>query len=321
MRMPKAVWVLGAGGLVGKAVVSRFADRAFVGQRYAWLDLDQIREQFAEDAGRFAEFASNRSDGSWGIVWVAGRGIVGATREDLSRETLALQMLIEVLQANRPAGAGTIFFASSAGATYAGSSGVPFTEHTQAVATSAYGEEKLAQEDVVTAAVRGGAFDAGVIGRIANVYGVGQDLAKPQGLITHLCLAAAKRTSVNLFVPLDTRRHYIDARDVAAQVEESLDAAAGEGAGSCRVKIITSGESITVGEVVRTVRRVARRPVRVATGLDARAPLQASDLRLHSVVWPEIGTGESVGLPVGVYGVMRDIDARFASGSLADGTH
>jgi UDP-glucose 4-epimerase len=315
--MPDAVWVLGAGGLVGTAVVRRLGNAAFVGERYAWQEPEQIREQFDADATRFAVRVDAIDHiSSWGIVWVAGRGIVGASRNELAQETSALQALIGAVAAHRPSGYGSVFFASSAGATYAGSLGSPFTERTEPVATSAYGEEKLAQEAVIARAVEAGVFDVGVIGRIANVYGVGQDLAKPQGLITHLCLAAAKRTSVNLFVPLDTRRHYIDARDVADQIGGSLDRAAVEAPGTCRIKIISSGEPVTVGEVVRTVRRVARRPVRVATGLDARAPLQASDLRLRSVVWPDIGAASSVGLPVGIYGVMRDIDAQFATGSL-----
>ena len=73
---------------------------------------------------------------------------------------------------------------------------------------------------------------------------------------------------------------------------------------------------MTVGEVVATVRRVARRPVRVATGIDGRAVFQASDLRLSSRIWPEIGCTNEIGFPVGVHGVMRDIDSRFAAGDL-----
>jgi UDP-glucose 4-epimerase len=318
--MPDAIWVIGAGGLVGKAAVRRFGDAAFVGERYAWQESEQIRNQFDADAKRLAaRFDATDDVSSWAVVWVAGRGLVGASRVGLVQETSMLQALIDAVAANRPSGHGSVFFASSAGATYAGSVGSPFTEHTQPVATSAYGEEKLAQEAVISRAVDARVFNVGVIGRIANVYGVGQDLAKPQGLVTHLCLAAAKRTSVNLFVPLDTRRHYIDARDVAEQIAVSLDRVAAEVPGTCQVKIISSGEPVTVGEVVRTVRLVARRPVRVATGLDARAPLQASDLRLHSVIWPDIGAVPSVRLPVGVYGVMRDIDAQFATGTLGGG--
>jgi len=315
--MSEAIWVVGAGGLVGQAVVRDCGDRAFVGQRYRWQDAEHLADQFVEDAECFSQCLHGIGDtATWSVIWVAGRGIVGASEADLARETGALRDLVASVGRYRPAGRGSVFFASSAGATYAGSAGSPYTEHTQPVATSAYGAEKLVQESVIEAAVRSGVFDAGVIGRIANVYGAGQDLAKPQGLITHLCLAAVKRTSVNLFVPLDTRRHYIESRDVASQITASLCAAADDPVGTCRVKIISTGESVTVGEVVRTVRRVARRPVRVATGLDARAPLQASDLRLRSEVWPEIGSHGAIGLPVGVHGVMRDIDARFASGQL-----
>ena len=317
--MRESVWTVGAGGLLGQSVVATLGPKTFASQKYSWLDLPQLSGQFSHDAQRFStSIGQQDSIPSWAILWVAGRGIVGASRGDLEQETHALRALIQSVQANRPAGRGTVFFASSAGAVYAGSAHPPFTESSDPVATSDYGHVKLEQEGVIATAVSDGIFDVGVIGRIANVYGAGQNLIKPQGLVTHLCLAAAKRTSVNLFVPLDTRRHYIDARDAASQILASCDAVQCEPDGTCRVKIISAGTSVTVGEVVATVRRVARRPVRVATGIDGRAVFQASDLRLSSQIWPEIGCANEIGLPVGVYGVMRDIDSRFAGGILVD---
>ncbi len=316
---PDPCWVLGSGGLLGQAIVRRLGSRSFVGQRYSWADVSMLSTQFEHDVQTFRRRVEqmSHSDGTWGVIWACGRGMVGASQIDLAQESMILNAFLKALQQNRPLGRGVLFFASSAGAVYAGSRNPPFTESTIPVATSAYGEEKLLQENTVQSCVTDGLFSQAVIGRIANLYGVGQDLTKPQGLITHLCLAAAKRTTVNLFVSLDTRRHYIESSDAAEQIVASLARAAKCPTGTCQVKIISNGDAVTVGGLVRTVRRVARRPVRVASGLDARSTLQPMDLRLKSEVWSSSRASCGIPLIIGVSGVMRDIDARIATGSLA----
>ncbi len=320
--MSSRVWILGAGGLVGSALCNTFGGRVHLGGPYTWGDLGTLEAQFDRDAASFAHLVAESSIDAteptgWTIVWVAGRGVVGATAEDLAVETTTLSSLLKAIATHLPARNTAFFFASSAGATFAGSINPPFTEATEARSTSAYGDAKLEQEAVVRKAVISSGIGRAVIGRIANVYGAGQDLTKPQGLVTHLCLAAAERTSINLFVPLDTRRHYIDVRDVARQVGECCDRVRREPLGTCRLKLITSENSSTIGDVVRVVRCVARRPVRVATGLDTRASLQASDLRLRSYVWPEIPSFQQIELPIGAHSVMRDIDKQFAAGRLS----
>ena len=304
-------WIVGAGGMVGKAVASHVGER-FLGQVYPWGDDSGVADAFREDARRFVKATGERP---WRIFWVAGRGVVGASKSDLDSESRALQLLVDAVSEAQPRRRGVMVFASSAGAVYAGSSVSPSTEATETVSQSAYGDAKLEQEAVVRASSGAGVFSRTVIARISNVYGPGQDAQKPQGLITHLCRAVVMRGTVNLYVPIDTRRHYIDADDAAVQLVACADRAAAIGEGAVVVKIITSGPSVTVGELVSTVHQVAGRPIRVSRGMDARASFQPVDLRLRSKVWSDIGDQQGTSLVVGIDRVLRSIECSFAQGS------
>ena len=48
-----------------------------------------------------------------------------------------------------------------------------------------------------------------LVGRIANLYGPGQNLAKPQGLVSQLCLANLTGQPLSIYVSLDTLRDYL----------------------------------------------------------------------------------------------------------------
>ena len=123
----------------------------------------------------------------------------------------------------RPGRGHGLFLASSAGGVYAGSTGAPFTEHTPPAPISPYGLAKLRSEEVATAfAVRTGT--ALLVGRLANLYGPGQDLDKPQGLISQLCRAQLTRQPLSVYVSLDTRRDYLFVDDAAAMAVSALGA-------------------------------------------------------------------------------------------------
>ena len=91
----------------------------------------------------------------------------------------------------------------------------PFTEHTEPAPISPYGRAKLRSEEIATAfAVR--TSTALLVGRLANLYGPGQNLDKPQGLISQLCRAQLTRQPLSVSVPLDTMRDYLFVDDAAA---------------------------------------------------------------------------------------------------------
>jgi len=179
----------------------------------------------------------------------------------------------------------SLFFASSAGAVYAGSATPPFTEEDQPSPLSPYGVAKLQAEARLAELKAVGVRVA--VARIANLYGPGQDITKPQGLITQLCLASLLGLPVNIYVSLDTLRDYLHVDDAAVRCVEFADAVA-QGDPDAVTKIIASGRSISVGALIGEANRIFRRRVPVVLAASPFGRQQARDLRLRSVVYPEL---------------------------------
>ena len=113
-----------------------------------------------------------------------------------------------------------MFLASSVGGLYAGNKGPPFCEEFSAP-ISPYGWAKLEQESLA----RQWSMETGTplfVGRLSNLYGPGQKLSKPQGLISQMCLRIVARQALVLYVPLDTIRDYLFAKDAGRLVADGL---------------------------------------------------------------------------------------------------
>ena len=207
--------------------------------------------------------------------------MVGSSQAELDAEIAVLEGFLTRWDP-RPAGNG-FFLASSAGGVYAGSSGPPFTEHTEPAPISAYGRAKLRSEEIATEfAVR--TSTALLVGRLANLYGPGQNLDKPQGLVSQLCLAQLTRQPLSVYVPLDTMRDYLFVDDAAAMAVAGLGAVTPSGRRA--LKVLASERSTTVGAVLGDLHRVTRRRPPVVLGVSPRSRYQVRDIRLRSVAWP-----------------------------------
>ncbi len=175
---------------------------------------------------------------------------------------------------------------------------------------SAYGELKLRQEQLAIDYLTG--LVPVTIGRISNLYGPGQNLAKLQGLISRLALSAVTRQPINIFVPLDTIRDYVFADDAAMAVIHAATRARLHQSEQPAIEVIASGQAATVGQLIRTMDQVARRKVPVALGMHPSAAAQAADLRMQPTHKPETITP----LPAGIKAVYLDILARVQRESL-----
>lgn len=305
MTTEPAAWVIGAGGLVGGAVAAAVPG-AHASRSLPWGDPAALTDAFCDEARSFALPAAEA--GGWLVYWAAGVGFVGTAGDVLDQEAASLSAFLKAITAQRPPGPGCLVLISSAGAVYAGCRSGPFTESTPPMAMSGYGESKLLQEELAAAA--GNALGVPVlVTRIANVYGQRQDVRKQQGLISHLCRSAVTGQPLNLYVPLDTMRHYVFATDVGIALYAAGLRAWQQQGTTPTVKIISGGPSTTVGQVVNVVRRVARHPLRVSYGADPSGALQPPDLRLRSEVWTDLD-GE-VGRTDLVAGVKHVYDAMF----------
>jgi UDP-glucose 4-epimerase len=319
-------WVVGRGGLLGRHVEQ--ALRETDANVAVWTPTRSTRwqrlEDAAEDLGAESRdfFDAVRQRGCrWRILWCAGGGVIATAPSALARETgLVGRFLDSVGEALRRepqlTDAGLLFFASSAGAVYAASGApLPFDESSPVGALGAYGEEKLEQEQLFRSA--GEAFGVDVlIGRFSNLYGPGQDLSKPQGLVAHVGRAALLRETVSIYVPLDTIRDYLFAEDAGRMVTRAVDRfALDAGRGRVLTKIFASEIDVTVASVLAAWRQALRRPLRVALAANPVAQLQPRALSFRSRVWPDL-LGLPTQLPLGIDALRRDQLARLMAGEL-----
>lgn len=276
--MTGPTWVVGSGGLLGRALVREMRRRGdhVVTSVVPWGDPDEAVRVLARDAQAILDLAGS---GPWRLAWCAGSGVTGTSPAHLAQEIASLRTALDRLGPG--AAAGTVLLASSAGGVYAGSDGPPHDETTVPVPLSAYGENKLIAEELVAAwaATHGG---SAVVARFSNLYGPGQNLRKPQGLVSHLCRGFLTATPISIYVPVDTLRDYIYVDDAASLTADLL--AAGPGAGRTLVKICASGQAVTVGALIGYCTAVFRRRPRVVMGSSPLTSMQATDLRLRSVV-------------------------------------
>ena len=310
--MTGPTWVVGAGGLLGRHVVSKLAarDREVVTAKVHWADPAEALD--ALERG-YADLLDRAAGGPWNIAWCAGAGVVSSSADALEQDAALFTDFARHLAKDPEAcSRGAFFLASSAGGVYAGSpSAPPYTEDSEPRPVAPYGWTKLTKEAELTAVARETGM-AAFIGRIANLYGPGQNIDKPQGLVSHLCRAHFTGQPLSIYVPLDTLRDYLMVGDCADMVAAGLDGVRDVVAGGDPViiKILASGRGTSVGALIAETTRVLRKRPRIELVSNANSTLQARDLRLKSLRWPELDRYARTTLPAGIAATAEDIEHR-----------
>lgn len=293
-------------GLLGSRVAAAAEARGerVLGVRVPWGEPDAALTALLDAAG-----AAAAEDPDWDLAWCAGAGVVATAAADLDAEVDLFRAFVAGV---RPAPR-TLFLASSAGGLYAGSAGPPFTEEHEPRPLAAYGRAKLAMEDATgVLAAAGGRV---VIARIANLYGPGQDLEKPQGLISQLCLTHVTGRPLRLYVSFDSLRDYVYVDDAADLVLALIERGATLEPGTVVAKIVATGAATSVGVLVDAcVRAFRRRPHVIQCATTGGA--QVLDLRLRSRVWPDLDAALRTPLIVGLRATADDVEARHRAGGL-----
>lgn len=301
-------WVVGGGGLLGGAVVTeaRREGAPVHVSAVPWSEsgsaIDVLGDTADELLGRHRRVR---------LAWCAGAGVVGTSAQELADELDVFTRVLDRVAgaSRRQAGAEVdVFLASSAGGLYAGSSGPPFTEEDAPEPLAPYGETKLAMERAATATARAYGVRL-LIGRIANLYGPGQRLDKPQGIVSQLCRAQFEHRPLSIYVSLDTARDYLYVADAARMVLAGLDRLAGEPAGAVVTKILCSGAATSLASILGELHRISKRRPPIVLGVSPTARFQASDLRFRSVVWPELDPLATTTFPAGMAATYRDVAA------------
>ncbi|MET0976397.1 MAG: NAD(P)-dependent oxidoreductase [Leifsonia sp.] len=313
--MTRHVWVVGARGLLGRGLVERLQARP--GWSVAavaplpWGDPTAFTAAVASGLDQLAAAVSTGGAGDgWAVIWAAGAAVTNSPRERLDAELAQLDVALRELERARERGldprAGAVFYASSAGGVYGGSEHPPFDENTTPRPLAPYGRFKLEAEELV----RGFAERSGVpvlIGRIANLYGPGQSLDKMQGLISHLARAQLTPQPASIYVSLDTLRDYIYVLDCADLVIDCVARVASSPGPAVVTKIIASGQSVTIADLLGYFRLISKGKPHAMLGSNAASALQAHDLRVRSIVWPDLDVRQLMPLPAGIHATIEDL--------------
>lgn len=300
--------MVGAGGLVGSAVVRRPELDVFDADRVPW-GTDEALTVLVADLHRFVEWCDGRP---WAIVWAAGSGVMLTGQDVLEAEVGLFDAFCRRATEVLPGSRGGIYLVSSAGGVYAGSRNPPFGVDSVTVAANAYGRAKLRQEAIVEGTC--GGRTSITIGRLANVYGPGQDLGKMQGLVTQLCLSALLGRPARVFAPLATLRDYIYVDDVARLVVHDVIAMTRLDAPATVRRVVCSGRAATIAELISMVEHASGRPVPLVHLLPEG--LSVVDLRLAQQRDRAVDASLRTPLEVGVGLVWQDLVDQLAAGSL-----
>lgn len=300
-------WVLGSAGLLGAALCRALradgTELFLPAQRLAWNEPLELSEQIRAAVRAFALRA--QSADRWEIHWAAGVGTMSSTADVLAPETRALTLLLELLprEPGLMAIGGALSFASSAGAIYAGSSDEVITEQSPLAPTTTYAVEKLRQEDLLRAFGAAHPRTSVLIARISTLYGAGQAAGKKQGLLAHMARNIIRNQPIQIYVPFDTIRDYIDADDAAGAMIGVLRSASPSS--PVLTKIIASESPTTIAEIVAIFKRLARRTPLVIRSANRLSALYARRVQFRSVLRSEFARPPGKRLAVGISQLMR----------------
>jgi UDP-glucose 4-epimerase len=320
-------WVVGRGGLLGSCVERAIGSDVWRPARpLIWSDPDQLRQSIAgavrDFRTRLATESAAESKRGWCVYWCAGSGVVGTPADRLAAETASLRFFLDQLGSalgeSQSGLTGRVFFASSAGGAYGGSAERPMTEATLPRPISDYGRSKLEQEQVLRNWARDRPSVSTLVGRLSNLYGPGQHLDKPQGLISHMSRCMIFGVPVRIYVPLDTIRDYLFAQDAATRIAADMSRLGREapGGGQHVIKIFSSGNETTVGGLIGVFRQIAKKQLRIVSGLNPVQAQQPAQLQFRSVIWTDEPVLTRTELLDGVNRVHRHQFALFQAGRL-----
>jgi UDP-glucose 4-epimerase len=313
---PRLAWVLGEGGFLGRHVKRR-AGRAWSPPApFPWDDPERLDEALDRACAGFARAVRGSGAEEWSAWWCAGAGGVGTPESRLEGETRAFARLLDGLARELPGSPGVVVLSSSAGGVHGEAAGAVVTESTPCRPLSPYGRNKLHQEELLASWVDGRYDVRALVARLSNLYGPGQDLSRPTGLVAHLSRNLVFRRPTHVYVPLDTLRDLLYVEDAAADLVRCAERLASQPPRTRIVKIFASSRSISVAALLGLMERIAPRGPRVVAAPARAAAQQPLRHRFRSEVWTDLGPRGETPLEVGIQRVVQEHLALHQEGRL-----
>lgn len=329
--MTNLTWVVGSGGLLGSHVRRAVEHLPHVvpwspsPAPFRWGDKATLDTQLRAAVEAFLRSAASGGHERWTLLWCAGSGVVGSSAADLAEELRTWRQFLTWLSlgfsdSRTRSIPGQVFLASSAGGVYGGSSERPISEDSDCRPISEYGSVQLLKERSLDEWARGQPQISTLVARISNLYGPGQKMDKPQGLISQLSRCLIYRQAIHIYVPLDTIRDYLFVEDAARWIvgwtQRLGQEAALRGEGRRALKICASEEETTIAALIGGFQRIAKRQLKVIFALHPVRNQQAARLQFRSRVWLDEPRPTKTGLLVGMDRVYRHQLAVYQGGRL-----
>ncbi len=302
------VWVIGSGGMLGKALINELNQTQDTllnpATKFNWADPSEACRQIKQVANQFSKEVGQDT---WVIYWAAGTGTMHSNEEELQTETNLLDTLIKCLldDENLNLHIGKFIFASSAGAIYAGVQEGIITESTEPAPINVYGRAKLLQEAALTRLNQDGEGATVVTCRISTLYGFKAKGDKQQGLIAEMVRRSLTNQVIHIYVPLETMRDYITPTEVAIQMIDTAKNT--ENTSDLKIKIIASGVSTSVAEIIAILKRVSKRNMRIVTQADMKRSQYQRAIQFKPEFKRNISQSTQTNLIEGILGLLNTI--------------
>ncbi len=307
-------WVIGSNGLLGSALQRVLHNREVSlftpAKRFCWENEPELSTQLEAAVKAYSAFVGVGN--KWQIYWAAGVGAMSSTEAELANETRTLSIFLGFVRAepNLIASEGGFAFASSAGAIYAGSNDDIINENTPVAPTTAYANEKLKQENLVSEFVINNYGTTAFLARISTLYGPGQASGKKQGLLAHIARCILRHQPVHIYVPLDTIRDYISTDDAASTIVDALHILSGKS--GVFTKIIASERPTTIAEIISIYKKISRHSPRIVASASKLTSIYTPRMQFHSITEPINKQTSKTTLLVGIAQVMAAERTAFA---------
>ncbi len=294
--------------MLGSSVAETISDPRSIYRNatvFNWSSKSTLYRQIDFNVNQFSQYVGNDS---WTIYWCAGAGTVSSSEVLLEQELDAVEQLFRCIRKyfGRRTTNGQFFFASSIGGMYSGTTQQPISELTDPVPAGIYGKQKQKVENLFVEFASENKCKL-LIGRIANLYGLNQNLSKNQGLISSICKAKILQQPVNIYSELDTVRNYIYVDDAARQIVRLNSFLSLELESKSVIQLIASRHNHSISAILKEIENVFGEPINYSLRSNPNPSIYPRNLSVR------IKTGEittepcAVSLSVGISYVRREL--------------
>ncbi|NTG68847.1 NAD-dependent epimerase/dehydratase family protein [Rhizobium rhizogenes] len=213
-------------------------------------------------------------------------------------------LTINILEAMRRRGGGRLIFTSSGGTVYGRLHTIPVPETHELAPLTAYGASKVSAETYIKFYNRLYGLDTR-IARVANPYGAGQMVTRPQGVLTTMVHRALSHQTIEIWGDGEVVRDFIHVSDAVSGLLSLADALPNQDLVP-PIFNIGSGKGCSINEILVSIERRLEKKLQVV-----RKPGRAFDIPISVLdiakMEREFGWRPKLTLEAGIYHMLDDL--------------